>query len=158
MGFRPVEKLGKTEQDIIRELQLDGRQSYADLARRVGVSNVTTRKKVSQLLESGVISIGAQANPYDLGYNAPCFIGMDVDRDAIEEVALGLAKLPEVEMVAVCNTFDILIKVTTRSTDDLYHFIMHGLKKFPAIRDTQTFLVFKFFKHETCRTLPEEDA
>ena len=150
--------LGKVERAIIRELQRDGRQSHADLSRKVGVSNVTIRKKMNHLLELGVINIGAQANPYDLGYNAPCFIGMDVDRDAIEEVATELAKLPEVEMVAVCNMFDILIKVTVSSTDALYTFIMRGLKQFSAIQDTQTLLVFKFFKHQTCRTLPEEDA
>jgi Lrp/AsnC family transcriptional regulator, regulator for asnA, asnC and gidA len=149
-------QLDQTERAIIRALQVDGRLGTAALAREVKASEVTVRKKLNALLDEGIISVKANANPYDLGFNAPCFIGMDVDRDCLEEVATQIAELPQIEMVAICNEYDLLVKVTAESTDALYDFIMHDLKRFPAIRDTQTFLAFKIFKHGPCRQLPED--
>jgi Lrp/AsnC family transcriptional regulator, regulator for asnA, asnC and gidA len=145
--------LDDTERAIIRALQSDGRMSITDLSQKLKVSKVTVSKKLNTLLDDGVITIQANANPYDLGFGAPCFIGMDVDRSALEEVATAVAKLPQVEMVAVCNEYDLLIKVSAESTDALYNFIMHDLSKFPAIRDTRTMLAFRFFKHESCRQI-----
>src|SRR5918998_6231409 len=56
---------------IVEQLQLDGRRSYATIARAVGLSEAAVRQRVGRLQEAGVIQIVAVAQPPQLGVPRP---------------------------------------------------------------------------------------
>ena len=142
-------KLDSVEVKMIRLLQKDGRMSTSELARECGVSEPTARRKLTRLLNSGTIKIRAVADPFALGYSAPAYIGLDVERQKIEEVSKFLSRYPMIESVAVVTgPHDLLIKAAFHSTAELYDFVLEELTKVDGISDSNSFLVLKNFKHD----------
>jgi Lrp/AsnC family transcriptional regulator for asnA, asnC and gidA len=53
---------------IISLLQRDGRMSYAEVGKRVGLSEAAVRQRVSKLTDAGVMQIVAVTDPRQLGF------------------------------------------------------------------------------------------
>ena len=56
-------QLDEIDKAIIRELQLDGRMSYAQLGPEVGLSQAAVRQRVQRLTDSKVIEVVAITDP-----------------------------------------------------------------------------------------------
>src|SRR5215469_10594619 len=63
---------------MIALLQKDGRMTTQALARAVGVSEVTARRKLRRLLNDGVVQIVAAVDPFQIGYESPVIIGLKI--------------------------------------------------------------------------------
>jgi Lrp/AsnC family transcriptional regulator, regulator for asnA, asnC and gidA len=146
----------QSEVKIIRLLQRNGRMSTAELARETGTSEPTVRRKLARLIDDGIITIRAVSDPVALGYAAPAYIGLDVERHRIEEVAQTLSSYPMIETVAVITgPYDILVKAAFHSTTELYDFVLKELAKVKGIKDSHSFLVLRNFKHEGLTSVAE---
>jgi Lrp/AsnC family transcriptional regulator for asnA, asnC and gidA len=153
---RPPGDFDQSEIKLIRLLQRDGRMATAELARQTGSSEPTVRRKLARLIDGGVITIRAVSDPVALGYAAPAYIGLDVERHRIEEVARTLSTYPMIETVAVITgPFDILVKAAFHSTAELYDFVLKELAKVKGIKDSHSFLVLRNFKHEGLTTVAD---
>ncbi|REE68708.1 DNA-binding Lrp family transcriptional regulator [Paenibacillus taihuensis] len=85
------------DRQIIRLLNKDGRMSYTDLAKEVGLSRVAVQARVATLMESGVIErFSAVVNPEKLGINVSAFFNVEVEPRCLYEVANRLAEEPVV--------------------------------------------------------------
>jgi DNA-binding Lrp family transcriptional regulator len=100
----PGSELGELEMRLIALLQADGRISYADMARRTGVTEKTVRRKVSKLLDEAFIQVSAVTDPALLGYAAMGLACITVDgTTATKELAEALSEIPEIDYVT-CTT------------------------------------------------------
>src|SRR6188472_2577705 len=77
-------QLDPTERGMVELLQQDGRMTVTDLARTLGVTEVTARRKLKRLLGDGIIRIVATVDPFDVGYETPVIIGLKVHRGQME--------------------------------------------------------------------------
>ena len=59
--------LDASERRMIELLQQDGRLPVASLARQLGVTEVTARRKLHGLLNSGLVRVVATVDPFDVG-------------------------------------------------------------------------------------------
>ncbi|WP_024851729.1 Lrp/AsnC family transcriptional regulator [Hydrogenovibrio kuenenii] len=85
------------DNQIIELLVTDGRLSFADIAREIGVSRAFARQKVQKLLDDGIIEqFTAVINPFKYGKSLSAFLDVKVAPLAIEEIANQLASCPEV--------------------------------------------------------------
>lgn len=142
-------KLDRSEKLIIRLLQEDGRMSTAEMARRLGISEPTVRKKLGQLTQQGRVRIRATADPVELGYEASAFIGIDVERNAIVKVANVLKQYPFVDSVAVTTgPYDLIIKACFTTLQDLYDFILVELAAVEGIKDTNSLMILNSIKSD----------
>ncbi len=122
-------------------LQEDGRAPHVELARRLGVSEGTVRRRVAKLLKGGVIRVVAVAEPERLGYHTSAFIGLQVDPAQVEEVATSLAALAETEQVAITTgRYDIFIWVNLESAAALAAFLHRKIGTVEGVRRTETFI------------------
>ncbi len=122
-------------------LQEDGRAPHVELARRLGVSEGTVRRRVAELLKGGVIRVVAVAEPERLGYHTSAFIGLQVDPAQVEEVATKLAALAETERVAITTgRYDIFIWVNLESAAALAAFLHRKIGTVEGVRRTETFI------------------
>jgi Lrp/AsnC family transcriptional regulator for asnA, asnC and gidA len=141
-------KLDRVEIAIICLLQKDGRMPTSEIARVCGASEPTVRRKLARLLDEKIIAVRAEADPFSLGYAAPAYIGLDVERQKIERVARWLSKYPVIESVdVITGPHDLLIKAAFHSTEELYDFVLKELTKQDGIKDSNSFLMLKSFKH-----------
>lgn len=84
---------------LVRRLLKDGRASYADLARQVGLSQAAARSRVVRLLNSGVVHVTALVEPSAVGANEQIGFGLRCRGDA-DALGTGLANLSRISFLA----------------------------------------------------------
>ena len=109
-GSKPI-ALDDVSKAIIEQLQGDGRRSYAEIGKAVGLSEAAVRQRVQKLTDSGVMQVVAVTDPMQLGFYRQAMIGIRVSGDTTT-VAEKLGRLPAVDYVVLtAGSFDILAEV-----------------------------------------------
>ena len=126
---------------IIEILQRDGRVSNARIARDVGVSEGTVRRRLRRLIKDDVIKILAVANLEKMGYSTTALIGLQADPGQVDTVADALAGMEEAHYVAITTgAFDLFFWVGLTSTEELGIFLRKKVGKIPGVTRTETFV------------------
>lgn len=141
--------LDKTEREIVKLLQRDGRMSFVDMAEHIGVTEGTIRRKFYRLLDEGIIKIAAVTNPFEVGFNAPAIIGLNVDQSRIGDIVEKLTALPHVhQVVMTTGIYDIIVYAFFADNRELAEFLLEDLSKIEGITNTQTSLVLQIYKQD----------
>ncbi|MFD6099051.1 Lrp/AsnC family transcriptional regulator [Nocardiopsis flavescens] len=129
---------------LVRRLLRDGRASYADLARQVGLSQAAARSRVVRLLDSGVIHVTAIVEPTALGANEQLGFGLRCRGDA-EALGTVLANMARVSFLA--SGFGRYDVVGTLTAPDRCR-LVEGLE---AVRSTQGVAHVETWEHLSVR-------
>ncbi len=108
--------------EIIAALQEDARATYADIARRVGMSPSTVHDRVRKLEEAGVIkAYKAVVDPEAVGLFVTALVAvMPLDPKQPDDLPERVQELAEVEdCFSVAGEANCILKVRTRTTSDL---------------------------------------
>lgn len=131
---------------IIELLQEDGRRSYSDIGRAVGLSEAAVRQRVQRLTESGVMQIVAVTDPMQLGFHRQAMIGVRVSGDA-RRVAEAISAIDAVDYVVITvGSFDVLAEVVCEDDDDLLALINDVIRPIDGVLSTETFIYAKLQK------------
>ena len=126
---------------IIALLQQDGRASNAGIARKVGVSEGTVRRRLKRLIQEQYISVVAMLDTKRMGYASEALIGVQVDPDKVDQVANDLSQLEEVNWVAITTgAYDIFAWATLNSSETLGIFLRTKVGTILGVRRTETFV------------------
>lgn len=126
---------------IIEILQNDGRASNARIAREVGVSEGTVRRRLRRLVNDNVIKIIAVPNLDKIGYSTAALIGLQTAPGKLDSVADAISNMREVHYVAITTgTFDLFAWVGMTSTEDLGVFLRTRMGIIPGVTRTETFV------------------
>jgi Lrp/AsnC family transcriptional regulator for asnA, asnC and gidA len=143
---RPSGPLDDTSKRIVEQLQADGRRSYGEIGRAVGLSEAAVRQRVQKLTETGVMQIVAVTDPMQLGFNRQAMIGIRVSGDT-RTVADELEKLPSVDyLVMTAGSFDLMIEVVCENDDDLIDLLNSRIRQIPGVTETETFVYLQLRK------------
>jgi len=141
--------LDELNQKLVQELQRNGRQSYTELAKMLGVSEGTIRKRVKDLQKHGVIKIAAVVNPYKVGYNFMSIMAMQIKMSDLQQVGKMLAQKPNVYYVAfVTGRYDLIVMIMSRTPQELSEFIKKYISSIPSIIRTETFVNLEIIKSQ----------
>ena len=111
-------KIDQTDRAIISLLQDDARQSNAAIARVIGVSEATIRRRIKMMVDDGIVAIQAVPNPTKFGLNTTAMIGIDVQPDHLDAVAEALNARQEVGFLGVSTgRYDLLVWTLVESLD-----------------------------------------
>jgi len=139
----PLDAVSKT---IIELLQEDGRRSYSDIGRVVGLSEAAVRQRVQRLTESGVMQIVAVTDPMQLGFHRQAMIGIRVSGDA-RVVAEAVAEIDAIDYVVITvGAFDVLAEVVCEDDEDLLALINDVIRPIDGVLSTETFIYAKLQK------------
>jgi Lrp/AsnC family leucine-responsive transcriptional regulator len=114
--------LDERDLDIITALQDDARATYADIARRVGLSPSSVHDRVRKLEHSGVIrAYRAEVDPQALGLFVTALVSvMPLDPKQPDDLADAIREFAEIEdCFSVAGDENYILKVRTRTTSDL---------------------------------------
>ena len=140
-------RLDATERRMVELLQEDGRLTVTSLARTLGVTEPTARRKLRRLLGDGIIHVVATVDPFDVGYETPVIIGLKVERAKLDAVARRLSDLPQVRYVgASTGRVDLVVEVVVRTNQDLSDFLMNELASIEGVLDSETNLIVRIYK------------
>jgi Lrp/AsnC family transcriptional regulator for asnA, asnC and gidA len=139
-------QLDAVSKAIIEQLQTDGRRSYAEIGKAVGLSEAAVRQRVQKLTESGVMQVVAVTDPMQLGFYRQAMIGIRVSGDTTT-VAEALGALGAVDYVVLtAGSFDILAEVVCENDDDLITLLNKEIRAIDGVQSTETFVYLKLFK------------
>ena len=142
--------MDELDRKIIGILQLDGRASNAKIARQLGVSEGTIRRRLKRLIEDEAIQVVALPEPSKLGYNTEAIVGIQVDPGKLEYVADELGRVPETLNVSVTTgAFDIFAWVALPSPEQLHSFLLGTVGKIDGVKRSETFVTLSVKKRSS---------
>ena len=133
--------MDELDKRIIKLLQTDGRASNAKIARDVGVSEGTVRRRLRHLIQGDVIKVIAVPNLEQMGYGTAALIGIQTDPGKIDEVTNAISSLDETHYVSMTTgAYDIFAWVGLESPERLGTFLRGQIGTIPGVRRTETFV------------------
>jgi|WetSurMetagenome_2_1015567.scaffolds.fasta_scaffold235937_1 Lrp/AsnC family transcriptional regulator, regulator for asnA, asnC and gidA len=139
--------LDALDQNIIRELQVDARESYLDIGKKLHASEGTIRNRVRSALEKGIIKLKAVLNPPLLGFDFSCVLGIEIDMAKLPEAGSILQNNPQVYFLSRCTgSFDLIAVSLFRNTREFDRFMDEVIARLPGLKRTQTFVNMRVFK------------
>ena len=133
---------------ILQTLQNDGRKSFSDLAKEMGMAVSTISKRYMNLVDCGILSIIGRVEPERIGLNAYAAINVQVDTLAnVERVAQELMALPEVSFLALrTGDFQLEINVMCRDNSHLMEILRNNMDKINHVRKYEINMYLKVYK------------
>ena len=133
--------MDELDRKIIALLQSDGRASNAKIAREVGVSEGTVRRRLRRLVQQDVVKIVAVPNLEKLGYATTALVGLQTGPGKSDEVADAIASLDEAQYVAITTgAYDIFIWAGLESAESLGTFLRNKIGNIEGVQRTETFV------------------
>ena len=127
---------------IVELLRTDGRTSNAEIARHVGVSEGTVRRRLKRLMDENMVRIRVVSDPNGLGRSSQCIVGVTVNPADIDAVLEQVCARDEVTFAAsTTGSYDMLVCVSVENPERLGQFLMSDLGAIPGIRRTETYIV-----------------
>ncbi len=133
--------MDELDRKIIALLQMDGRASNAKIAREVGVSEGTVRRRLRRLVDDDVVNVVAVPNLEKLGYATTALIGLQTGPGKSDYVAESIAGLQEAHYVAVTTgTYDVFVWAGLESAEGLGQFLRTKIGIIEGVQRTETFV------------------
>jgi len=146
------------DQQIIRALQKDGRMPNVDIARQVGVTEGTVRKRLERLLEQDILRIAALPEPSAVGLPIHTMIGLEVDLAALNSVIERLVKMPALHAIYyVTGDYDLILDALFPDTGSLTRFLTDEIGRLEGVRKSSTTHILRTVKSEADWEVPRSE-
>jgi Lrp/AsnC family transcriptional regulator for asnA, asnC and gidA len=147
--------LDSVDLQIVRMLQRDGRLPNVEIARRVGVSEATIRKRLDRMLSDGTIRITAVPDAVKVGLPTVTFILLEVDLSQLDRITDELTHLSQVRaLYYTSGNSNLILEAWFQSSDDLLRFLTQHIAAIPGIQRTETLHVLRRIKEDCRWSLP----
>ncbi len=113
-------ELDDIDKRIITLLQEDGRMQDVDIARKIGISDDTSKRRRKRLEGMGYLKVRAMLNPWKFGFTSVYLLGITLVPGAdVRNVAKKLSKIDEFFFVSLSLGPTHSIVATARAKDQL---------------------------------------
>ena len=138
--------LDRVDKSLLRALQLDGRLSNVQLAKKISLSPPATHSRLRRLEKDGYIrQYAAVVDREKAGYDLLCFIHISLQMHKVEQVEKfreATRRMPEVlECHHITGEYDYLLKVVLKNRKDLERFVVDKITPIPGVARIHTSLV-----------------
>ena len=144
-------KHGLDEKDlkILEILQDDGRASYSQISRILGMSEAAIYSRIQKLLKLGIIRrFQAILDPDKLGFTLTAFIAVTAHPAKYEDVLKALAEIPEIQEIHdVTGDYYCLVKLRARGKESLAK-ILDRIGSLDGVASTETRIVLRTIKED----------
>ncbi len=152
-------QLNRIDRHILRILQQEGRITYAELARQVGLTTTPCIERVKRLEREGYIrGYTALVNPELLDAGLIVFVQIRLTRtspETFENFKRAVIKLPEVqECYLVSGNFDYLLKARVADMSAYREFLGETLLTVPGVRESTSIAVMEAVKETLTISIP----
>ena len=141
-----LEDLDELDQQIIKYLQKNGRESFTKIGDEIGVPASTVRDRTNRLVEHGILRIVGVLNPLKTQQRVMANIGINLENGNHRTVAGQIAKLDEVSYLVICaGSFDLMAEVICKDNAHLLDIIAQ-VQQTTGVQSTEVFPYFSIVK------------
>ncbi|NPA84422.1 MAG: Lrp/AsnC family transcriptional regulator [Crenarchaeota archaeon] len=140
--------LNERDKLILKTLVLNSKTTTTDIANKLNISDVATRRRIKRLEEDGTILFYTTIlNPKRLGFNVVAHMLIETEPSRIDEVARELAELPNVvDLGTLLGDASIYAVVWAADLEDLEKIVREHIGKISYIKKIHTYLLAKPYK------------
>lgn len=132
---------------IVAVLEKNSRTPNTEIAKTLGTSETTIRKRIKKLEDRGIIRNVAVINPDALGYQVHVIVGVEVEYKKIKHVTKTLNEKDAVFFLGTSiGRYDLLFVAFFRSMDEMYRFMVDEIAQINGIIRTESHLILKMSK------------
>lgn len=141
--------MDKIDTILLRRLEEDARQSYADLGRRVGLSKTPCWHRVRELETQGVIrGYRAELDPRKLGLQVHAFVQATINATKYSEFEAAVLRHPSVlQCFTTAGAGDYLLHLLAPDIGALDELLREEISRMPGVQRTVTTVCLKTIKH-----------
>ncbi len=135
-------ELSEGDKAIVAELNLDGRQSYGNIAEILGISESQVRSRVQQMQAARQVNIMAIVNPLKLLNRSMAWVTIRALPGVIlSNLANKFAAVPSVSYVAICaGRYDFFVEVICSSEKEMLGVIDSQIRSIKGVAASETHL------------------
>lgn len=149
-----MKPLDDVDTQIAQELEKDGRASFREVARQIGVSEGTVRGRVKRMQDSGQFKFSTVLDPKVAGLECIAYVGLSVRETDIRSVTEALSAIDDFIYVAVgVGRHNVMGLVMTESRERLGRLLMDDVATMKGVTRTETMEVLEVFKYRIGRTI-----
>lgn len=136
-------KLNRSECDILRLLQRDGRLSNVEIANRVGLSESPCLRRIRALEKAGIIDFySAKLNQRLIGLQVTAFVLVSLEKQDASKRNEFLAQVEAEEYIVECHamsgSYDYLMKVVATNMDHFSELCMNHILTFSGVNNIES--------------------
>jgi Lrp/AsnC family transcriptional regulator for asnA, asnC and gidA len=133
---------------ILAYLQEDGRKSFTDIAKELGIAVGTVRNRVNKMVQDKTVRIFGRVNPHHVGFSAPATINISIEPQYMEKAIEEISQFREVSYLSVLTgEYDVMVDVMCRDVSHLTDFLLQRLAKVKGVKDFHTALILRIHKY-----------
>lgn len=135
-------QLDATDQAIVRFLSTDGRATYSEISKSVGVSIGTVRNRITQMRETGALHLNVWLDPYKVGLGIAATFLIRVEPGKLDEVIESLKPLDSTGYIAaVAGDHDLVVDAFYRDVPHLNEVLRNDIESVEGIVSVTSYLV-----------------
>ena len=143
--------LDKYDRNILNVLQQDGRISFTDLGKRVGLTTTPCIERVRKLERAGFIKgYSARLSAKQLDKGLVVFVQISLDRtskQSFEDFRRSIQKIPSVqECYLVTGSFDLLVKARIKDMSAYRNLLEDELLNLPGVKESTSIAAMEIIK------------
>jgi Lrp/AsnC family transcriptional regulator, regulator for asnA, asnC and gidA len=152
-----VGKIDEIDMKILSELQKDASISVPKLSKKIAVNPSVLYSRIKRLSRRQLIrKFTIEVNDDLLGYNVSALVGINIDSKFRERILNEMLKFDSVrEVCEVTGRFDIILKVKTRSLDELHDSISAKIGRIDGVLHSETFIEMRKRERELAYAMPK---
>ncbi|MEB4614594.1 Lrp/AsnC family transcriptional regulator [Leucobacter sp. M11] len=138
--------LDSADRDIIDQLRIDGRKSFSEIGREIGLSEPTVRQRYNRLVKLGVMHVVGMYDATKIG-GITAHVGIRVVDVPVARVAEQLTAHPQILYVAcTLGYYDIILDVLAADASELGKIVLHELRRIHGVSEVETLTVLEVRK------------
>ncbi len=147
--------IDKIDKYIIEQLAINGRISFANIAKEINLTDVAIKKRLDRLMQKGIIkSITAEIDYEILGFNEKVELLITIDPSKEGDILKKLKEMEDVkEVVEVTGEYNILVRVMALDKADLKS-LLDSIFKIDGI--TKISILTLLTEHKNSKNLPRK--
>ncbi len=154
---RPAVTLQDSDWPLVQALAEDGRATYRQLAMRTHWHESTVRRRVEELVLSGVLSFDVDLDTEAIGSRSSALLWMSVVPNQLAQVGRALACRPEVPFVAATTGSTNLVAALLCDDDhSLYEYLTGEIAALDGLTHIETAPVMRAVKMHATMTPPQQ--
>ncbi|KQL52911.1 AsnC family transcriptional regulator [Heyndrickxia shackletonii] len=135
------------DRGIIKELSVDGRMSFKEIAGRLNVTEKTIRLRYKSLIEKEIFEVVGVVNPIALGLKSGAIIQIKVKPDSIPSVIEELKKIKVIRYITLTSgDYPLLVQIAVSDQQEITNIVLK-LNQIQDITETNSIVQLGVYKN-----------
>lgn len=135
------------DRGIIKELSVDGRMSFKEIAGRLNVTEKTIRLRYKSLIEKEIFEVVGVVNPIALGLKSGAIIQLKIKPDSIPSVIEELKKIKVIRYITLTSgDYPLLVQIAVSDQQEITNIVLK-LNQIQDITETNSIVQLGVYKN-----------